>query len=615
MSKRYSVGIDLGTSNSVVAICDSQDDSITVIPITQALSADTVGEREIFPSALYFPHENEFPADSFRLPWNVDLEQEAVCGTFARERGALLPDRLVASAKSWLCNRHIDRTGPVLPWGSESVKKKISPFEASRIYLQHMRSAFEVNTGQIGKAISLAECEVVVTVPASFDAVARSLTYEAANAAGIDNLILIEEPQAAFYSWIAQTEGKWREQINAGDLVLVCDVGGGTADFSLIAVADVDGNLELHRISVGDHILLGGDNMDLALAFATRGKLEQEGHSLDHWQFLSLVHGCRVAKEKLFSNDEIETVPVAVPARGSSLFAQTLSTSLTRQEAMSVILDGFIPLTAVHEHPIEKMSAGLQEYGLNYASDPALSKHLALFLTRSAENVRSDERLKALLADRADIASSSFLMPDAILFNGGVFKASCLRERILELLASWNDGAAPRTLQGSHFDLAVGKGAAQYGSIRMKGEGLRIRAGTARSYYLGIESSMPAIPGYQAPLNGLCIVPQGMEEGTELCVENKEFGLVTGKPVEFRFFSSSVRAGDQIGLIVENAAGELAESSGLQITLPSIEGMEGETVPVKLHSAVNETGMLELWMHHTRSEQKWKLEFNVRAES
>ena len=612
MEKRFCVGIDLGTSNSVVALCRDDDPAVEVVPITQALGPGTIGERELFPSAIYLPHEQEFAPESFRLPWGS--AEGKIAGTFAREHGALVPDRLVSSAKSWLCSRHIDRKGAVLPWRSETVADKISPFEASRVYLEHMRAAFEVTTTQQGRPLRMAECEVVVTVPASFDEIARSLTHEAAAQAGMPDVVLLEEPQAAFYAWIGQSDGEWRSQVTPGDLVLICDVGGGTADFSLIAVAETDGNLELRRISVGDHILLGGDNMDLALAYTLRAKLQTEGSKIDHWQLLALVHACRAAKERLLSDESLSEVPVAIAARGSSLFARALSTTLTRDEIQRVVIDGFIPLTAVTDHPQEKLSAGLQEYGLNFAADPALSKHLARFLSRSLSNVRSDTSLAAWMGERT-APDAQILVPDAVLFNGGVFKAPALRRRVLDLLSGWNAEHAPRELKGAQYDLAVGRGAALYAAIRASGEGLRIRAGTARSYYLGLETTMPAIPGYEPPLNGLCIVPQGMEEGTELCVEGKAFGLVTGKPVQFRFFSSAVRAGDTIGDVIGSAEQELEELSGLQITLPSVEGYEGDVVPVKLHSVVTETGMLELWMHHTGSDKKWKLEFNVRASS
>ncbi|MGI6523700.1 MAG: Hsp70 family protein [Bdellovibrionota bacterium] len=608
MDKRFCLGIDLGTSNCVTALSDTEKDALSVIPITQVISPGTIGENDLFPSSLYIPNKNEFAEDSFRLPWG---SFDYVTGIFARNHGALVPDRLIASAKSWLSNHHIDRKGAVLPWNSETVTNKLSPFETTRIYLQHIHSSFDMNLHHNNRDITISDCQVIVTVPASFDEVARSLTHEAAAQAGLDDVVLLEEPQAAFYAWIGQNDGSWRKQIKPRDIILVCDLGGGTADFSLIAITDNNGDLELRRVSVGDHILLGGDNMDLALAYTLRARLQAEGKSVDHWQLLSLVHACRQGKEKLLSDDSLQEIPVAATARGSSLFAKALSTTLTREDIEKVLIDGFIPLTAADDFPIEKVSAGLQEHGLSYAADPALSKHLARFLSRSLSNIRSDEALLAVVpqAESAD----EILIPNAVLFNGGVFKSSLLRQRVVDLLSSWSSSGSVKELPGADYDLAVARGAALYGAIRASKKGLKIHAGTARSYYIGVETTMPAIPSYEPPLNGLCIVPQGMEEGSELCVEGKEFGLVTGRPVEFRFFSSSVRAGDAIGDTIEDAAQSLEELSGLQITLPSVEGYEGEVVPVQIHTAVTETGMLELWMYHTQSDKKWKLEFNVRG--
>ena len=506
MNKRFCLGIDLGTSNCVMALCDAEQEALSVVPITQIISPSTVGENDLFPSSLYIPNKNEFPEDSFKLPWG---DNDYVAGIFARNHGALVPDRLITSAKSWLCNHHIDRKGEVLPWQSESVTTKFSPFETTRIYLQHIISSFDFNAKNNHKEISLDDCQVIVTVPASFDEVARSLTFEAATAAGINDLVLLEEPQAAFYAWIGQNDNSWRKQIKPNDLVLVCDLGGGTADFSLIAITDNNGELELHRVCVGDHILLGGDNMDLALAYTLKMRLEKDGHNVDHWQLLSLVHACRLGKEKLLSDSSIDSVPIAAASRGSSLFAKALSTSLIRDDIEKIVINGFIPMTEANDFPNEKVSVGLQEHGLSYAADPAISKHLARFLARSLESIRSDENLSALLSEAN--STNNLLIPNAILFNGGVFKSDLLRKRVLDLLNSWSGTSQVKELIGADYDLSVARGAALYGAIRSSGHGLRIRSGTARSYYIGLETTMPAIPGYEPPLHGLCIVPQGME--------------------------------------------------------------------------------------------------------
>jgi Hsp70 protein len=424
---------------------------------------------------------------------------------------------------------------------------------------------------------------------------------------------LLEEPQAAFYAWAARAGGSWRDQVSSGDIILVCDVGGGTADFSLIAISGKDGNLELERISVGEHILLGGDNMDLALAYTLQAQLESTGKSLDAWQFLALTHAVSRAKVDLFNDESVGQAPIAVPSRGSSLFAKTISTTLDRRTLEQVVLDGFFPITKVTDLPAERRSAGLQEFGLPYASDPIVSKHLARFLTRSLVNVQASDSLKALVGSSAE--ASNYLRPTAVLFNGGVFNAAPIRKRVLELLASWNGGQPVRELEGFQPDLAVAKGAALYGRHRATGKGIRIKAGSARSYYVGLESSMPAIPGFKPPIKALCVVPQGMEEGSELLIGEKEFGLMTGQPAEFRFFASEVRSGDTPGQIIPNAESELEETSRLEVTLPAIEGLpEGQPIPVQMNPVVTELGNLELWMKHAGSDRRWKVEFQVRME-
>lgn len=623
MTKKYSLGIDLGTSNSCVSACEVDAGHARGVAITQVVAPGTIAERSLLPSALYVPAEGEFPADSLALPWSQGAPAPAVVGTFAREHGALVPDRLVSSAKSWLCNPHVDRYAAILPWKSDLEQGKVSPFEASRRYLEHMRHAYERFLNEQGGGAALGDTLVVLTVPASFDEVARTLTHEAAVAAGLGNVTLLEEPQAAFYAWIAHTEADrstvhWTEQVVPGDLILVVDVGGGTADFSLIAVAQTEAglskNLELHRIAVGEHILLGGDNMDLALAYVLKGKMEAEGAELDAWQFQALVHAARVAKEKILADETLPSVPVAVPSRGASLFAKSLAAQLTREEAESILVEGYVPLTPVSELPAQRKSVGLQEYGLDYATEPALSKHLARFLKRSLENVKSDDKLARLIGDAAALDRAAILEPTAILFNGGVFEAPIFRRRVVELLGTWlGPDARLKVLESAGLDIAVSRGAAYYGAVQASGRGIKIRAGTSRSYYLGLESPAPAVPGYVPPVKGICIVPQGTEEGTELELAGKEFGLVTGEAVQFRFFSSEIRAGDRVGSIVDNAERSLDELSGLTLTLPPVEGQAQQVVPVTLHPAVTEVGTLELWMQHTQSERRWKLEFNLRS--
>ncbi len=466
MNPRFSLGIDLGTSNCAMAVADNDSDSSDVLPVTQIVAANQVGEMRTLPSALYLPHPEEFPAGSFRLPW--EAAGPGIVGQFARDHGALVPDRLVTSAKSWLSNPHIDPKQRTLPWRSDIAEEKLSPFECSSRYLQHLKVSFLHSMHQQGREWDLADGQVVLTVPASFDEVARSLTAEAAEAAGLGKVVLLEEPQAAFYAWTAQAGRQWRNAIAPGDIILVCDIGGGTADFSLIAVTDVAGDMQLERISVGEHILLGGDNMDLALAYTLRAKLEAEGKSLDSWQLRALVHAASQAKIALFEDATLAEAPIAVPSRGSSLFAKMVSTALDRATLSQVVLDGFLAQTAIDELPQEARRAGLQEFGLPYASDPVVSKHLARFLTRSLQNVKASDKLAALVGDRT---GTQALIPTAVLFNGGVFKAAPIRARVLELLASWNGGQAVCELEGFQPDLAVAQGAAVYGRHRATGKG------------------------------------------------------------------------------------------------------------------------------------------------
>ena len=611
MEKTFALGIDLGTSNSAVAFLPlGEEGTPAMLGIPQLTAANSIGDLQVLPSATYLSHPEEFGTGLPALPWD-DKGTRVIRGQFAREHGAMLPDRLVTSAKSWLSNYHVDPRGRVLPWGADlPAEEKLSALDASAGYLRHIKGAFLDAAAARTHGWTSDQGEIVVTVPASFDEVARRLTLEAAVEAGLGEVVLLEEPQAAFYAWTAQAGTGWRQQVKPGDIVLVCDVGGGTADFSLLAMTDRDGQLEIERISVGDHLLLGGDNMDLALAYTVKAQLSAEGKEIDSWQLLSLIQSCRRAKEQLFADASLAHVSLAIPSRGSGLFAKTIATKLERGTLEAVVLEGFLPLTAVTDLPAEGGQSGLQEFGLPYASDPVISKHLARFLTRSLENVRSGGGPEGLSLP----AGVNHLMPTAVLFNGGVFKPGPVRNRILSLLASWNGGVAPRELAGFELDLAVARGAAVYAANRASGKGLRIKAGTARSYYIGLETSMPAIPGFKPPLKAVCVVPQGMEEGSERVLSDREFGLVTGREATFRFFSSEVRGGDEPGALVGDAAKTLEETASLTVTLPALPGATGgDMVPVKLQALVTELGNLELWMQHTASAQRWKLDFKVRT--
>ncbi|GIV57914.1 MAG: Hsp70 family protein [Bacteroidetes bacterium] len=594
---KYIVGIDLGTTHCVVAYTRADHDpheepEIRLFEIPQVVSPGEVKAQPLLPSFLFLPGPHDVPEGALALPWQPDAT-EAV-GEYARERGAEIPNRLVASAKSWLSHAGVDRTAPILPWDAPEDARRVSPVEAATRYLAHIRGAWNHLMAATDPEARLEAQEIYLTVPASFDAVARELTVQAARAAGLEHLTLLEEPQAAFYAWLEARGDAWREDIHVGESVLVCDVGGGTTDFSLIEVVEEDGNLDLRRAAVGDHILLGGDNMDLTLAYAVRARLAQQGTRLDNWQFRALVHSCRKAKERLLSHPDLEAEPVVIPGRGSSLIGGTIRTELTRQEIEAILVQGFFPETAPDAFPERKPKVGMREMGLPYESDPAITRHLAYFLHRQAGT------------------EGGPAFPSAVLFNGGVMKAGVLREQVLRVLRQWSGNDALRALPSVDLDQAVALGAAYYGLAR-KGRGIRIRAGTAQTYYIGVESAMPAVPGIPTPMKALCVVPFGMEEGTEADIRGKEFGLVVGEQAVFHLLASNTRKTDAPGEIIEDWDGELHEVTTMEAMLPATDAEGGGTVlPVWLHSKVTEVGTLELWCVARDGDRRWKLEFNLR---
>ena len=606
----YSIGIDLGTTNSVVsyfklAEVEARGSGQTMLAIPQITAVGTVEEKLLLPSFLYLPNDQEFPAGSLALPWDKK-RRDGVVGEFARSHGSKVPMRLVASAKSWLCHPGVDRLSAILPWQAPEEVQRVSPLDATSRYLAHLREAWDHQFQED----ALAEQDVVLTVPASFDAAARDLTMKAAQQAGLPNITLIEEPQAAFYAWIEQMGEGFRKQVKPGDVVLVVDVGGGTTDFSLIAVTSKDGDVALTRVAVGDHILLGGDNMDLALAHAVNQRLAAEGKKLDTWQFNALTFACRQAKEHMFADAKLKKSPLVVPGRGSSLVGGTIKAELSREELIRVLTDGFFPKSAVTDLPQSARRTGLAQMALPYAQDAGVTRHLAAFLTRQARAMATAHDAPVKVEGR------TFVHPTAVLFNGGAFKAATLKARVIEVLNDWlaADGGQPaKELEGAELDLAVARGAAYHGWVR-HGHGLRIRGGTARAYYVGVETAMPAVPGMEPPVKALCVAPFGMEEGTHADVPPQEFGLVVGEHTRFRFFASSLRRDDRVGTMLEDVAGndELEEVAPIETTLPAEEGNQGKLVPVNLQAAVTEIGTLELRCLEKGGPGKWKLELNVR---
>ncbi len=607
---RYSIGIDLGTTHCVLSYVDISDpdaDEIVqqVLDIPQLTAPGVIEDKAQLPSFLYQAHEAEIGEGEKALPWTA--EPEYLIGEIARNLGSKTPIRLVSSAKSWLCHAGVDCKSAILPSEAPEEVERVSPFQASKAYLEHLCDAWNKQFPHD----PIKDQDITLTVPASFDPAARELTAEAAQSVGLEGTILLEEPQAALYSWIEKSDGDWRNHASVGDIILVIDVGGGTTDLSLIAVTQEAGNLGLTRIAVGDHILLGGDNMDLALAYTLKAKLEKEGAKrLEPWQVQALTHACRAAKEKILGDDkDADNIPIVVANRGSSMIGGTLRTELTRDEVNTILLQGFLPEVESSEQPVSRARSGLRTTGLPYAQDAGITRHLAAFLTRQLNAIDD-------LDDITLPEGASFIHPTAVLFNGGVLKASRFADRLMSVLNSWlekEDAPEARLLTGLDLDLAVARGAAYYGFAR-KGKGVRIKGGTAASYFVGVESAMPAVPGMPPELEALCIAPFGMEEGTKEELPNDEFGLVVGEPVRFRFFASKTRREDIVGTRLDYwSDDELEELDEIEITLSEEGRQTGEIVPVHLSAAVSEIGTLELHAISNRDDQRWKIEFDVRA--
>ncbi|AVF76952.1 nucleotide-binding protein [Vibrio alginolyticus] len=624
---KFSVGIDLGTTHCVMSFVDThnEDARVEVMPIPQLTAPGTVETRSQLGSFLYQPHEHEMNPQSRVLPWSS--EPKALVGAIARNLGSKTPIRLVASAKSWLCHAGVNRRDAFLPAGSPEEVEKVSPLRATELYLEHLKDAWN----HANPNHNLADQDVTITVPASFDPAARDLTAEAARNVGFVHLTLLEEPQAALYNWIDNSNDKWRDEVEVGDIVLVVDIGGGTTDLSLVEVTEDDGNLTLNRIAVGEHILLGGDNMDLALAYRLKMKLAQEGKELQPWQVQAMTHACRDAKEALLNDSELQSVPIVVPSRGSKLLGATLKTELTQEEVQQTLVDGFFPQVAITDHPVQRNRGALTQMGLPYAQDAGITRHIAAFLSKQANALSASGNGAEAAQDfnpfanmpgmpGADAAQSAdFIKPTAILFNGGVLKSKLLATRLEDTINEWlieADAEMAKRLTGVDLDLAVASGAAYYGSVR-RGQGVRIRGGIASAYYVGIESAMPAIPGMAPPMEALCVAPFGMEEGSSVDVPSQEFGLIIGQPVNFQFFGSTVRRDDLAGTHLDYwAPEELEELPEIQVTLPVSEGRrEGEVVPVTLASRVTELGTLYLEAIAADNGQKWHVEFDVREDA
>ena len=605
----FVVGIDLGTSNCAVASADlaAAVPGVVDFPLPQVQRPGQVGAQPLLPSCLYVAGAHELAAGAAQLPWGES--PPLIAGEFARWQGARVPGRLVASAKSWLCHAGVDRTAAILPWGAPAEVKKISPMEASALLLSHMARAWDA----AHPAAPLAQQEVVITVPASFDEVARALTVSAARQAGLEKFTLVEEPQAAFYDFTSRHRGDLTEALAGVRLALVVDVGGGTTDFTLIAVAVGEDGPVLKRVAVGEHLLLGGDNMDAALARRAEERLAAAGHKLNATQWTQLVQASRVAKESLLAVTAPERHALAIAGSGSRLIGSTLSTEVTRDEVEQLIVEGFFPACASDEQPRRAARVALQELGLPYAQDAAITRHLAAFLRQHAAAGFAALGSEQPSAVGAQLSTAAALpRPDAILLNGGVFNAPRLAHRLVEMVSAWWP-ESPRIplLEHDSLDLAVARGAAAYGLAR-RGLGRRIGGGAAQAIYVGLTSAEEnTTVAAGAKPRGVCVIPRGHEEGQTLDLTSRAFQLTLGRPVQFPLFSTTADRVDKAGDIVEMTEA-FKPLPPLHTVLRATQA-KGASIPVHLRSTLTELGTLELWCVANASDERWRLEFELRG--
>jgi DNA-K related protein/Hsp70 protein len=629
---RYLVGIDLGTTNSALAYIDLKKrvqhgrPDIRAFPVPQLVAPGQAGERTLLPSFLYLPGEHDLPAGATALPW--DPTARRVVGEFARAQGSRVPGRLVTSAKSWLCHAGVDRTAPLLPFGAPPDVPRVSPVEGATAYLRHLVEAWNHAIARDRPEDRLEHQSVVLTVPASFDDVARTLTVDAARKAGLEHVTLLEEPQAAFYCWLVTSPPAEIATLRPGSRCLVVDVGGGTTDFSLIEAVEEQGGLGFVRRAVGNHLLLGGDNMDLALAKFVEGKLSGAGR-LDAVQYAMLTQSCRQAKEVLLGPKSPESQTVTVMGRGRSVIGSSLHASLTPADVRQAIFEGFFPKTPRDALPVRGQRTGLHEMGLPYVSDPAITRHLAEFLVRQSGELVSGGVVSGKEVDRGTPSDHSPLTTrhspvDAILFNGGVFQPASLRHHLLDVMKGWHEEPGqpwdPLVMTTPSLDLAVALGAAYFAWLKHTG-GRRIGGGMARSYYLGIQAG-PEVPAPVADtppgetgsewLTVLCVVPRRLEEGHEVVLDKPEMELTLGQPVSFPLFTSTVRGDDKPGDVLRVAPEQLLRLPALHTILRGGKRAGTRNVPVTLAARATEIGTLELYCVAKEGGNRWRLEFNVR---
>ncbi|PTB17919.1 molecular chaperone DnaK [Trinickia symbiotica] len=597
--KQYTVGIDLGTSNTVLAYVEAGSENIRVFDVDQLVSLGEVGARPLLPSVRYHPAPGELHEGDLQLPWTragqdgeVGAEPPAVIGQLARALGAQVPGRIVTSAKSWLSHASVDRLAPILPWGADDEVGKVSPVIASASYLAHLRRAWNHRFPHA----PLEQQDVVLTVPASFDDGARALTLEAARIAKLPDLRLLEEPQAAFYDWLFRHRATLKEELADTRLVLICDVGGGTTDLTLIKVQFDNGEPQLTRIGVGNHLMLGGDNMDLALARLVETRIASGDTRLSAASLSQLVERCRAAKEQLLSDDARDSVAITLLSAGARLVGGARTAELDREEAERVVVDGFFPVVEPGETP-RRARGAIVEFGLPYAADPAITRHIAAFLSRF--DGPSREALKL-----PEHASAAAAMPDTLLLNGGVFRSQLLSDRLADTIGAWRQRPL-HVLRNDHPDVAVARGAVAY-SLARKGFAPRIGGGSPRSYMLVLDEDGDV-------KRGVCLLPRGTEEGHEVRLEDRLFALRLGHPVRFHLVSTAADTAYRHGELVDLSTGDFVRLPPIATVVQPQGTGEARETPVKLATSLTEVGTLE--MHCVGADdpaQRWLLEFQLR---
>jgi molecular chaperone DnaK (HSP70) len=612
--KKYIIGIDLGTTNSAVSYVDLSSDAggnkrrINIFHMPQLTGAGEVSSLPVLPSFLYIPGPYDISDEALVLPWKKEIrtdEDKNFVGAFARDHGAKIPSRLVSSAKSWLCHAKADRLAPILPWGASDDIRKISPVSATAAYLSHMRYAWN-SSRKDEDELYFENQMIVLTVPASFDEVARELTLTAAKMAGLTNVTLLEEPLAAFYSWLIVHEDDWRRYVAPGALILVCDVGGGTTDFTLISLEETEFSPRFERIAVGDHLILGGDNIDLALAGLIEKRVGRKTLSLtaDRWKML--CHQCRQAKEEILDG-HTDTKAITLMGEGSRLIADTVSATLSREDVERTVVEGFFPFAAPGKTSETAARKGITEFGLPYEYEPSITRHLGQFLDRHKKDVIACLNKKNAL-------------PDLILFNGGSLKAPVIRKRICLALNRWfqkEDGNLPEILDNPVPDLAVALGAAYYGLVKT-GQGVRVGSGSPRAFYLGIDKHVddekaqpvPAAPA-DAKKYAVCLVERGLEEGSRIQLAGNQFDVLTNRPVSFDIYSSSFRAGDRCGDLIE-IDDSLTPLAPLHTVIQFGKKGSRTDIPIDIEAGYTEIGTLAVWCRSLTSNHRWKLGFKLR---